>query len=149
MADRDQAKGNELSQQELAAQQAEELPDRDAMQLLDLAERLGNVAEACRRMGYSRDSFYRFRRRYAQHGLEGLLLSHRGHGRGGRRFTAEVEQAIVRMSLRHPKWGQEPIAAALRERGIRVSASGVRKFWTRAALETAAKRSAAAKKAGR
>jgi hypothetical protein len=29
--------------------------------LLELAKHLGNVSQACKMMGYSRDSFYRFR----------------------------------------------------------------------------------------
>jgi ACT domain-containing protein len=29
--------------------------------LLELGKQLGNVAEACRIMGYSRDSYYRFK----------------------------------------------------------------------------------------
>ena len=29
--------------------------------LLELAKQLGNVSQACKMMGYSRDSFYRFK----------------------------------------------------------------------------------------
>lgn len=32
--------------------------------LLELAKQLGNVSQACRMMGYSRDSVYRFRELY-------------------------------------------------------------------------------------
>ena len=34
--------------------------------LLELAKQLGNVSQACQVMGYSRDSFYRFKRRLIQ-----------------------------------------------------------------------------------
>lgn len=39
---------------------------------LELAEALGNVSETCRRKGISRQSFYEYKRRFAEAGLEGL-----------------------------------------------------------------------------
>ena len=40
--------------------------------VLELAERLGNVTEACRRGGIDRTSFYDWKRRFQTHGLDGL-----------------------------------------------------------------------------
>ncbi|MEW5986331.1 MAG: helix-turn-helix domain-containing protein, partial [Chloroflexota bacterium] len=40
--------------------------------VLQLAETLGNVSEACRRSGLDRTSFYEYKRRFQTHGLAGL-----------------------------------------------------------------------------
>ncbi len=58
----------------------------------------------------------------------------------------EVERAILRHAHENPEWGQARVAEAMVEKGLKVSAAGVRWIWQRHGLETAAKRAAALRK---
>ena len=42
------------------------------LKMLTFADTLGNVSEACRKLGISRSQFYEYKKRFEQHGLEGL-----------------------------------------------------------------------------
>ena len=41
--------------------------------LLQVAERIRNVSEACRRHGVSRSQFYEYKRAFQERGLDGLI----------------------------------------------------------------------------
>ena len=45
---------------------------RQRLSVLEMAEALGNISEACRRGGMDRTSFYEWKRRFQTHGFEGL-----------------------------------------------------------------------------
>jgi transposase len=104
--------------------------------LLELAERLGSVSKACRLMDYSRDSFYRFRKLYRTGGERALEGMSRRRPILKNRVAPEVEEAVRNISLEHPTWGQARVAAVLAERGLSISAAGVRCVWLREQLQT-------------
>lgn len=113
---------------------------KNKLGLLQLAEELGNVSQACRIMGYSRDSFYRFRELYAEHGSEGLREISRQKPNPKNRVAPEVEEAVVQITIDYPAYGQKRASNELRKRGIFVSPGGVRSIWLRHNLETFKKR---------
>ncbi|QYK05854.1 IS481 family transposase [Shewanella zhangzhouensis] len=111
--------------------------------LLNLAEELGNVSRACKVMGVSRDTFYRYRELVEDGGIDALINRSRRTPNLKNRVDDHIEQAVIDYAIEFPAYGQTRTSNELRKQGVFVSGSGVRSIWLRHGLENLKKRLAA------
>jgi len=91
----------------------------------------GNAALTCRYFGISRQTFYRWKRRYDPQNLGSLEAgSHRPHRRRQPTWTAAQAERVRRMREQYPRWGKDKLAVLLRREGWRVSVSMVGRILT-------------------
>ncbi|HAU0706660.1 TPA: IS481 family transposase [Legionella pneumophila] len=99
--------------------------------LLNLAEELGNVSKACKVMGLSRDTFYRYKSAVESGGIDALFDQNRRKPNIKNRVDESVELAVKEYAIAFPAHGQQRTSNELRKQGIFVSPSGVRSIWLR------------------
>jgi transposase InsO family protein/transposase-like protein len=105
---------------------------RRKLNLLELANDLGNVSEACRMIGYSREQFYEIRRTYQTFGADGLLEKARGaKGPHANRANEEQEKAVLDYCLEYPTHGQLRVSQQLLLRGVHIGIGAIRGIWQR------------------
>jgi len=104
--------------------------------LLNLAEELNNVSRACKVMGVSRDTFYRYKEAVESDGVEALLNKDRRQPNVKNRVDEITEKSVTDYAINFPAHGQVRASNELRKQGISVSPSGVRSIWLRHQLES-------------
>jgi len=104
---------------------------RNKVGFLNLAEELGNVSKACKIMGLSRETFYRYRSAVQEGGVVALLETSRRKPNCKNRIDEAIEQSVVAFAIEYPAYGQVRASNELRKNGVFVSSSGIRCIWLR------------------
>jgi transposase-like protein len=104
---------------------------RRRVELLASVKQLGNVTQACRQAGVTRDTYYRWKRLYDELGEAGLRPKP-----PRARLTPEIEAQVLRLTAKNPRWGKWRIARQMKGA---ISANGITAVWRRHS-RTAARR---------
>lgn len=108
--------------------------------LLNLAEELGNVSKACKVMGVSRDTFYRYQELVEDGDIDSLINRSKRTANTKNRVDPAIEQSVIDYAIAFPAHGQHRTSNELRKQGVFVSGSGVRSIWLRNDVENFKKR---------
>jgi len=117
----------------------EDMEIKKKLDELALADQLGNVSEASRISGVSRDTIYRHRRLIKQGGKAALKKQITSNHRHKNRTDEALEKLLINFSLQNPHLGQVQVSALLKvNHGVEISANGVRSVWLRENMNTCA-----------
>src|SRR2546430_11667844 len=98
--------------------------------------RCGNVAHTCRHFGISRQTFYRWQRRYDPYDLTSLEeRSHRPRQCRQPTWAFPLEEKVLTLRLQFPRWGKDKLAVLLRRQKLAGSTSMVGRILTRLQLQ--------------
>ena len=108
---------------------------------IELADQLGNVAEAARISGCSRETIYRNRRLLNEKGPMALKRTFNPNKRHKNRTHSNIENIVIAFSLKNPHLGQAQVSAQLKLlHKIELSPSGVRNIWLHKKMNSCALR---------
>ena len=107
---------------------------KNKLGLLNLAAELRNISRACKVMGTSRDTFYRYQNAVEEGGIDALIDKNRKKPNLKNRVDEVTETAVIAFAIDYPAFGQLRASNELRKTGIFVSPSGVRSIWLRHGL---------------
>jgi putative transposase len=98
---------------------------------MDFYHRSRNVAHTCRHFGISRQTFYRWQRRFDAYDLTTLeARSHRPHRQRQPTWTFPLAEKFLTLRLQFPRWGKDKLAVLLRRQQLPVSTSMVGRILT-------------------
>lgn len=119
----------------------EDLEIKKKMDVLELADKLGNISEASRISGVSRDTIYRHQRLIKNGGKEALKRQVTNALRHKNRTDKDLENLVIKFSLQNPHLGQVQVSAQLKVNyNAEISPNGVRYVWLRENMSTSALR---------
>ncbi|KIC74104.1 Uncharacterized protein YlbG [Neochlamydia sp. EPS4] len=87
--------------------------------------------KACKMMGYSTDSFYRFKELYETDGEAALQDMTRKKPCIKNKVGESIEKAVVDFALQKPAYGQLRVCNELKKQGVFILPGGVRSVWLR------------------
>ncbi len=77
-------------------------------------------------MGFSRDTFYRYKAAVEEDGIENQLDKSRIQAKLKNRVDFSIEKRVVTRAKENPAMGQQRVANELRKEGLKISPAGVR-----------------------
>ena len=109
--------------------------------VINLAKKLNNIAEASRISGVSRQTIHKNMRLLKEKGPTALKRAYNPNHRHKNRISIETEKRILEYSILNPHLGQKQISLHLKVKfNLEISPGGVRNIWLRNNMETMVKR---------
>ena len=106
------------------------------MSILMLAEQIGSVTRACRVADVDRTSFYAWKKRFEERGIEGLKALSPARRSHPLTTPHDIVERVLALSMRHPDWGCNRLSNALRSDGVAVSFSTIQRMLNSRGLGT-------------